>query len=141
MSQHSHVLAQKAPFPRKIRRAHGTLPPVDQVPGTGRQTREEIVARVTAEQEGLHPNPEYTRTAKRRVWILGAIMVPLSLLIGFAIGAPLGWSPFLWIATGLGISLGVFYVAYVVLAERDDGRIQRELDEARRQREAEGGGA
>lgn len=104
------------------------------------ESRDEIVARVTAEQEGLHPNPEYTRTAKRRVWILGAIMVPVSLLIGFAIGAPLGWSPFLWIATGLGISLGVFYVAYVVLAERDDGRIQRELDEARRQREATGEG-
>ena len=60
------------------------------------------------------------------------------LLIGWAIGAPLGWSPFLWIATGLGISLGVFYIAYVILAERDDGRIQRELDEARRAREAEG---
>lgn len=101
-----------------------------------RESRDEIVARVASEQEGLHPNPEYTRTARRRVWILGLIMVPISLLIGWAIGAPLGWSPFLWIATGLGISLGVFYIAYVILAERDDGRIQRELDEARRAREA-----
>ena len=104
--------------------------------GSARETREEIVARVAAEQEGLHPNPEYTRTAKRRVWVLGLIMVPLSLLIGWAIGTPLGWSPFLWIAAGLGISLGVFYIAYVILAERDDGRIQRELDEARRERES-----
>ena len=105
------------------------------VTGRRRESRDEIVARVAAEQEGLHPNPEYTRTAKRRVWILGAIMVPVSLLIGWAIGTPLGWSPYLWIAAGLGISLGVFYIAYVILAERDDGRIQRELDEARRQRE------
>lgn len=105
-------------------------------PVGARETREQIVARVAAEQEGLHPNPEYTRTAKRRVWVLGLIMVPLSLVIGWAIGTPLGWSPFLWIAAGLGISLGVFYIAYVILAERDDGRIQRELDEARRQREA-----
>lgn len=105
------------------------------VTGRQRESRDEIVARVAAEQEGLHPNPEYTRTAKRRVWVLGAIMVPVSLLIGWAIGAPLGWSPYLWIAAGLGISLGVFYIAYVILAERDDGRIQRELDEARRQRE------
>ena len=80
------------------------------------------------------------RTARRRVWVLGAIMVPVSLVIGWAIGAPLGWSPFLWIASGLGISLGVFYIAYVILAERDDGRIQRDLDEARRQREMEGEG-
>lgn len=120
---------------------------VDEVTGTGsgqgsaarsRESRDEIVARIAAEQQGLHPNPEYTRTARRRVWILGLIMVPISLLIGWAIGAPLGWSPFLWIATGLGISLGVFYIAYVILAERDDGRIQRELDEARRLRDAEG---
>ncbi len=103
------------------------------------ESREELLARVTAEQEGLHPSPEYTRTAKKRVWVLGLIMVPVSLLIGWAIGAPLGWSPFLWIATGLGISLGVFYVVYVILAERDDGRIQRDLDEARREREAGGG--
>lgn len=108
---------------------------VPAVTGRQRESREEIVARVAAEQEGLHPNPEYTRTAKRRVWVLGAIMVPVSLLIGWAIGTPLGWSPFLWIAAGLGISLGVFYIAYVILAERDDGRIQRDLDEARRQRE------
>jgi hypothetical protein len=107
----------------------------------GRETRAQIVARVSAEQEGLHPTPEYTRSARRRVWVLGAIMVPVSLLIGWAIGAPLGWSPFLWVASGLGISLGVFYVAYVILAERDDGRIQRELDEARRARAAGDGGS
>ncbi len=106
-----------------------------------RESRDEILARVASEQEGLHPNPEYTRTARKRLWVLGSVMVPVSLLIGWAIGAPLGWSPFLWIATGLGISLGVFYVAYVILAERDDGRIQRHLDEARRQRgERDGGG-
>jgi hypothetical protein len=100
-----------------------------------RETRDELIARISAEQHGFHPNPEYTRTAKRRVWILGLIMVPVSLLIGWAIGTPLGWSPFLWIASGLGISLGVFYIAYVVLAERDDGQIQREVAEARRQLE------
>lgn len=107
--------------------------------GGGRESRDEIVARIAAEQEGLHPNPEYNRTARKRLWVLGLIMVPISLLIGWAIGTPLGWSPFLWIATGLGISLGVFYIAYVILAERDDGRIQRELDEARRLRDARGG--
>ena len=121
------------------------MPAVNEEPDTGREagreTRAQIVARVSAEQEGLHPTPEYTRSARRRVWVLGAIMVPVSLLIGWAIGAPLGWSPFLWVASGLGISLGVFYVAYVILAERDDGRIQRELDEARRARAANDGGA
>ena len=139
MSQHSHLITQNAQTAPRIARPRGRLPIVDEVTGTGggaqgRESREQIVARIAAEQEGLDPNPEYTRTARRRVWILGLIMVPISLIIGWAIGTPLGWSPFLWIATGLGISLGVFYVAYVILAERDDGRIQRELDEARGQR-------
>ena len=139
MSQHSHLITQNAQTAPRIARPRGRLPLVDEETGTGvgaqgRESREQIVARIAAEQEGLHPNPEYTRTARRRVWILGLIMVPISLIIGWAIGTPLGWSPFLWIATGLGISLGVFYVAYVILAERDDGRIQRELDEARGQR-------
>ena len=107
----------------------------------GRESREQIVARISAQQEGLHPTPEYTHTARRRVWVLGAIMVPVSLLIGWAIGTPLGWSPFLWVASGLGISLGVFYIAYVILAERDDGRIQRDLDEARRARATGDGGS
>jgi hypothetical protein len=105
-----------------------------------RETRDELLARVTSEQEGLHPNAEYTRSARKRVWVLGLIMLPVSVLIGWAIGAPLGWSPFLWIATGVGISLGVFYVVYVILAERDDGRIQRDLNAARRLRDDEGGG-
>ena len=121
------------------------MPAVDRDPDivreTGRENREQIVARISAQQEGLHPTPEYTRTARRRVWVLGAIMVPVSLLIGWAIGTPLGWSPFLWVASGLGISLGVFYIAYVILAERDDGRIQRDLDEARRARATGDGGA
>lgn len=99
-----------------------------------RESRDEILARIAAEQEGLHPNPEYSRTAKRRVWVLGLVMLPVSLLIGWAIGVPLGWSPLLWIAAGVGISLGVFYVVYVILAERDDGKIQRDMDEAQRQR-------
>ena len=109
-------------------------------PRRGRESREELVARIEAEQEGYHPAPAYEKGARVQVWVLGAIMVPVSLLIGFAIGYPLGWSPFLWIAAGLGISLGVFYLVYVVLAERDDGRIQRELDDERRRREAEGAG-
>ncbi len=84
----------------------------------------------------MHSHLEYTRTARRRVWMLGAIMVPVSLLIGWLIGAPLGWPPLLWIVRGLALSLGVFYIVYVILTERDDGRIQRELDDARRENEA-----
>ncbi len=101
---------------------------------TRRESREQIVSRVAAEQEGLHPDPGYTRTARKRLWVLGVTIVPVSVLLGWVIGAPLGWSPFLWIATGLGIGLGVFCVAYVILAERDDGRIQREIDDARNRR-------
>ena len=108
----------------------------ESAPNTGRESRDEIVARVEAEQQGLHPNPEYSRTARRRLWIIGLTMVPISLVIGWLIGLALDWPVLLWVWVGLGISLGVFYVAYVIFAERDDGVIQRELDEARAQREA-----
>ncbi|MSO44186.1 MAG: hypothetical protein EXQ74_02575 [Thermoleophilia bacterium] len=107
---------------------------VNPVSDTGRETRAQIVPRVAAEQEGLHPHPEYTHTARRRAGVLGGVMVPVSLLIGWAIGVPLGWPPLLWISCGLGISLGVVYVVYVIIAERDDDRIPRELDTVRRQR-------
>ena len=106
----------------------------EHAPG-GRESREQIVARIEAEQHGLHPNPEYSRTARRRLWVIGGTMVPISLLIGWLIGLALDWPVLLWVWVGLGISLGVFYVAYVIFAERDDGVIQRELDDARAQRE------
>ncbi len=93
------------------------------------------MSRVAAQQEGLHPNPEYSQVARRRLWVIGLTMVPFSLVIGWLIGLALDWPVLLWVWVGLGISLGVFYVAYVIFAERDDGVIQRELDEARAQRE------
>lgn len=105
-------------------------------PREGRESRDEIVARVEAEQQGLHPNPEYSHTARKRLWVIGLTMVPISLVIGWLIGLALGWPVLLWVWVGLGISLGVFYIAYVIFAERDDGVIQRELDAARREREA-----
>ena len=101
----------------------------------GRESRAQIVARIEAEQEGLHPNPEYSRTARRRLWVVGVTMIPISLLIGWLIGMALDWPVLLWVWVGLGISLGVFYVAYVIFAERDDGVIQRELDAARTERD------
>ena len=107
----------------------------EHAPG-GRESREQIVARIEAEQQGLHPNPEYSRTARRRLWVIGGTMVPISLLIGWIIGIALDWPVLRWVWVGLGISLGVFYGAYVIFAERDDGVIQRELDEARAQRDA-----
>ncbi len=55
---------------------------------------------------------------------------------GQIVARPLDWPPPLWIATGLALSLGVFYIVYVILAERDDGRIQRELDDAHRENES-----
>lgn len=95
------------------------------------ETRAQIVARVAAEQDGLHPSPEYSRVARRRLWVLGVTILPASLVVAWFVGLALDWPVLLWVGCGLGISLGAFYIAYVVLAERDDGRIQRELDSAR----------
>jgi len=95
------------------------------------ETRAQIVARIAAEQDGLHPSPEYSRVARRRLWVLGVTILPVSLVVAWLLGLALDWSVLLWVGCGLGISLGAFYIAYVVLAERDDGKIQRELDGAR----------
>jgi len=93
------------------------------------ESREDIIRRVEAEQAAINPVPAYT-TRRRRVWLLGAAMLPATIALAAAIGIPLGWLPLLWIATGVGATLGTFYLIYVLMAERDDGAIQRAIDEA-----------
>jgi hypothetical protein len=90
-----------------------------------RESREEIVARVQREQEALHPAPVYNQRARRRLRTYLIIIWPLGMLMGLVTMWALGWH---WIeGIGLGASLGLVlgYVGFVLLAERDDGRIQK----------------
>ncbi|MGE0029256.1 MAG: hypothetical protein AB7O78_17540 [Thermoleophilia bacterium] len=88
-----------------------------------RETREETVARVVAEQARLDPAPIYTARAKRRLRIYLVAIVPISFLLGWAAGLAFGWSPLEWAGFGVGLILALAYIGYVVITERDDGRI------------------
>lgn len=91
------------------------------------ETREQIVARVEREQSALHPVPVYGRRSMRRVKIYLASIVPVGLVLGWLSGVLFGWSPAEWIGFGVGLWLALGYIGYVLLAERDDGRIQRDV--------------
>lgn len=105
---------------------------MDGDPAGGRRTgtvptREEIVARITREQEELHPAPVYAHRARRQLrWYL-VLIWPLGVVLGLMTARLVGWS--VVEGAGLGVSLGLcfFYIGFVLLTERDDGRIDREV--------------
>ncbi len=102
------------------------------------ETREELIARVTQEQAGLHPTPVYSAKSKRRLLHFLYAIVPLSFLLGALAGWAFGWHPVEWIGAAVGLILALAYIGYVTLTERDDGRVAREtmrMMEERRARE------
>jgi hypothetical protein len=108
-----------------------------------RETREQIVARVMAEQESLHPTPGYSARAKRRLRAYLIAIVPISMVLGWLSGVAFGWSPLEWVGFGVGLVLVLAYIGYVLITERDDGRIDdevRRMMEERRAAEPAGDG-
>lgn len=94
------------------------------------ESRDDIIRRIEAEQAAINPVPAYDARRRRRVWWFGAAMLPVTVALAALIGIPLGWPPLLWVATGVGATLGTFYLVYVFMAERDDGMIQRAIQDA-----------
>jgi hypothetical protein len=101
-----------------------------------RETREQIVARVTREQERLHPAPGYSDRSKRRLRAYLVAIVPISLALGWVSGLAFGWSPLEWIGFGVGLILTLAYIGYVIITERDDGRVHDEVRRLMEEREA-----
>lgn len=94
-----------------------------------RETREELVARVAAEQAALHPMPVYSERSKRRLRIYLVLIWPNSFVAAALFGAFLGWSPLEWMGFAVGLVLALAYIGYVLITERDDGRIHRSTRE------------
>ena len=88
-----------------------------------RETREETIARVVAEQARLDPAPVYTARSKRRLRIYLVAIVPISFLLGWLSSLAFGWSLLEWTGFGVGLILALAYIGYVLITERDDGRI------------------
>jgi hypothetical protein len=88
-----------------------------------RETREETIARVVAEQARLDPAPVYSERSKRRLRIYLVAIVPISFLLGWVAGLAFGWGVLEWMGFGVGLILALAYIGYVVITERDDGRI------------------
>ena len=90
---------------------------------TRHETREETIARVVAEQARLDPAPVYSARSKRRLRVYLAAIVPISIGLGWVAGLAFGWSPLEWTGFGVGLILALAYIGYVLITERDDGRI------------------
>lgn len=90
------------------------------------ESREELIARIAREQEGLHPAPVYSARSKRRLLHFLYALVPISFALGALGGWAFGWSVFEWVGAAFGLILALAYIGYVTLTERDDGRVARE---------------
>ena len=104
-------------------------------PPRRRETREETIARVVAEQARLDPAPVYTERSKRRLRVYLVAIVPISFALGWLAGVAFGWSPLEWTGFGVGLILALAYIGYVLITERDDGRIH---DNVRRMVDGDG---
>lgn len=92
-----------------------------------RETREETVARVVAEQARLDPAPVYTEGSKRRLRIYLVAIVPISFLLGWLSSLAFGWGSLEWTGFSVGLILALAYIGYVLITERDDGRIHENV--------------
>lgn len=92
-------------------------------PRSRRETREETIARVVAEQARLDPSPVYSERSKRRLRIYLVAIVPISFLLARVAGLAFGWGALEWVGFGVGLILALAYIGYVLITERDDGRI------------------
>jgi hypothetical protein len=100
------------------------------------ESRDELVARVTREQEELHPSPVYTAASKRRLRIFLWAIGPISIVLGWLSGRFFGWDTLEWLGAAAGLSLALAYIGYVVITERDDGRVNEDVQRLMREREA-----
>lgn len=99
------------------------------------ETRDEIVRRVVQEQEELHPSPVYGARSMRRLKVYLVAIFPIGLVLGWISGEVFGWNVAEWGGFAVGLWLALGYIGYVLLAERDDGRIQRDMRRVMERRE------
>lgn len=92
-----------------------------------RESRDEIVARVAREQRALNPAPHYGARARRRLRNYLIAILPLGMLLGLLGGPLFGWDLLEQLGAGVGLVVGLAYFGYVIVTERDDGRIQDEV--------------
>ena len=113
------------------------------------ETREETVARVVGEEEAIvarrggSPDPSTRRGLNRVLWRTVAIYAGIGFVAGAIIGLVLSLSPGPFetngagetvgymIGLGLALALVVTLLASLFLLEREDGRIERELEQQR----------
>jgi hypothetical protein len=91
------------------------------------RSREAIVERVTREQEALHPSPVYSARSRRRLRNYLIAIGPVGMVLGWLSGWAVGWDTLERLGFGVGLVLTLGYVGFVLLAERDDGRIQDDV--------------
>jgi hypothetical protein len=122
----------------------------DEPPTRDVETREETVARVAGEEEAVgaregtgSPDPSTRRGFNRVLWRTVAIYAAIGFVAGAVIGFILSVSPgpfetdgaaeSVGYAVGLGLALALVtaLLASLFLLEREDGRVERELERKR----------
>ena len=74
----------------------------------------------------MNPVPLYTSRSRRRLRLLLPLCVPVAFLLTWALSRVTGWNAMEWVGFAIGLSIALAYLTYLVVAERDDGRINRE---------------
>lgn len=87
------------------------------------------------EQAALHPAPAYGARSRRRLRVALVAIFPLGLALAWLAGRAFGWDAAEWIGFAVGLWLALGYVGYVLVAERDDGRIQADVRRLMERRE------
>lgn len=100
------------------------------------ETSDELVARVMREQEGLHPSPVYSDRSRRRLKHYLVAIMPISFALAFLAGWAFDWLLLEVLGSGVGLVLTLAYLGYVVISERDDGRVAAETQQMLRERSA-----
>jgi hypothetical protein len=130
--------------PEGAHTVHRDDPPVRDV-----ETREETIARVVGEEEAIgaehggSPDPSTRRGLNRVLWKTVAMYAAIGFVAGAIIGLVLSLTPGPFETDGAGEAVGymiglgaalalvVALLASLFLLEREDGRVERELEEER----------
>jgi hypothetical protein len=91
------------------------------------ETHDQIVSRVTHEQQVLHGGvSDGVEHLGRKEVEAVALALGVGVVVALAVGVPQHWSLVMSVFIGFAAAVGTFLIASIVLVERDDGRVNEQ---------------
>ena len=91
------------------------------------ETHDQIVSRVTHEQQVLHGGvSDGVEHLGRKEVEAVALALGVGVVVALAFGVPQHWSLVMSVFIGFAAAVGTFLIASIVLVERDDGRVNEQ---------------